>query len=179
MLARMNATLVILSWSDIANIVTAIAVLLGIPFALVQLHLANRSRRETAAVDIVRLVQTQEMRRAAERILRLPEDADPDLIRNDLAMLEAALAVDSACEMWGCMVYERVVDYHMLDRMVGGWIRGSWRRLHRWVEAERVEKKSPNIGEWWQWVYELIERDPERGKASGAYIAYRGRLGKR
>jgi hypothetical protein len=58
-------------------------------------------------------------------VLRLPADADPELIRGNPGSLEAALAVDSACEMWGCMVFEGVVDLHMLDRMVGGWIRGT------------------------------------------------------
>ncbi len=146
-LARMDATLAILSWSDIANIVTAIAVVLGIPFALVQLHYANRSRRDVAAVDIVRTVQTQEVRRAVERVLSLPVHVAPDVIGNDASMRDAALAVDSACEMWGCMVYEGVVDHRMLDSMVGGWIRGTWRRLERWIEAERLEKQNPNIAE--------------------------------
>jgi hypothetical protein len=52
---------------------------------------------------MVRTVQTQEVRRAVGRILKLPDDSDPALIRNDPALLEAALAVDSASEMWGCM----------------------------------------------------------------------------
>ncbi len=174
----MDATLATLNWSDVANIVTAIAVVLGIPFALVQLHHANRSRRDVAAVDIVRTVQTQEVRRAVERVLRLPINAAPELIRTDAPMLESALAVDSACEMWGCMVYEGVVDHRMVDRMVGGWIRGTWRRLNCWIEAERLEKQNPNIAEWWQWLYELLERDGDPGKARGAHIAYRGRFGK-
>ncbi len=121
----MNLLLASWDFATLANILTAIAVTLGVPFALLQLHYANRGRREAAAVDIVRTVQTQEVRRAVERIMRLPIEAEPGLIQNDTAMLEAALAVDSACEMWGCMAYERVVDHHMLDRMVGGWIRGS------------------------------------------------------
>ncbi len=30
-----------------------------------------------------------------------------------------------------------------------------------------------NIGEWWQWLYELLEADP--GKQLGAHLAYKGR----
>ena len=90
-------------------------------------------------------------------------------------LLDAALAVDSACEMWGSLVFEGVVDHHMLDRMVGGWVRGTWTRLRRWVEAERAESRNPNVGEWWQWLYERLEADPDPGKARAAYVAYRGR----
>lgn len=160
--------------SSALNLVTTLAVVLGVIFALVQLRQATRIRRDQAAVDIVRTVQTQEVRLAVAIILKLPDNVDPETIRNDPVLLKAALAVDSACEMWGCMVYESVVDHRMLDRMVGGWVRGTWRRLGRWVEAERAETHNPNVGEWWQWLYETIEVDPDPSKALGAHIAYRG-----
>jgi hypothetical protein len=159
---------------SLSDLVTTGAVLIGVIFGLVQLRQAIRTRRDHAAVDIVRTVQTQEVRRAVARILSLPDDADPKLIRDDPLLLEAALAVDSACEMWGCMVFEKVVDHQMLDRMVGGWVRGSWRRLRRWVEAEREVNRNPNVGEWWQWLYERLEAAPDPGKSRGAYMAYRG-----
>ena len=156
----------------ISDLVTTLAVVFGVIFGLVQLRQATRSRRDHAAVDIVRTVQSQEVRQAVGRILALPDDADPDQIRSDPQLLAAALTVDSACEMWGCMVFERVVDHRMLDRMVGGWVRGTWRRLRLWVESERVENRNPNVGEWWQWLYERIEADPDPGKLKGAHIAY-------
>ena len=157
------------------EVFTAIAVVIGIVFGLVELRQATRNRRDHAAVDIVRTVQTQEVRQAVRRIFDLPLDADPQLIRNDPELLAAALAVDSACEMWGCMVFEGVVDHQLLDRMVGGWVRGTWARLHVWVESERVETQSLNVGEWWQWLYELLEADPDPGKKLGAHIGYQGR----
>lgn len=157
-----------------ANLATTLAVVIGVVFGLAELRRAVRDRRDQAAFDIVRTVQTQEVRRAVGRVLKLPDDAEPELIRRDPQLLEAALAVDSACEMWGSMVFEGVVDLHTLDRMVGGWIRGSWRRLGRWVEAERVDNRNQNVGEWWQWIYERLQADPDPGKAEGAHAAYRG-----
>lgn len=158
----------------VLNLVTTAAIVVGVAFGLIELRQALRGRRDYAAADIVRTIQTQEIRRAARRCFQLPEDADPDLVNSDPQMLEAALAMDSACEMWGSLVYEGVVDPHMLDRMVGGWVRGLWRRLRRWVESERAVTGSPNVAEWWQWLYELLEADPDPGKALGAYVSYRG-----
>jgi hypothetical protein len=157
------------------EIATTSALVGGIALGLAEIRRAARARRELAAVDIVRTVQTQEVRRVVERVLRLPDGVDPEAIRADPAVLDAALAVDSACEMWGSMVFEGVLDQHLLDRMVGGWIRGTWRRLQPWVEGERVEKGNPNVGEWWQWLYERLEEDPDLGKVQGAHVAYRGR----
>jgi len=161
--------------SDIANLVTSIAVVLGIAFAILELRQSSSSRKDIAAFDIVRTVQTQEVRLAIQRVFTLPEHADPQLIAGDADMLEAVLAVDGACEMWGAMVFEEVADLHMLDRMVGGWVRHSWLRIHLWVEEERSKTGNANIGEWWQWLYEMLLADPDPGKAEGAHIAYRGK----
>jgi hypothetical protein len=83
------------------NLVATLAVVVGVVFAMIEVRAALRSRRDHAAVDIVRTIQTQEIRRAAALIFTLPDDADPELVRSDPAVLEAALAIDSACEMWG------------------------------------------------------------------------------
>lgn len=161
--------------ATLINLVSGIAIVLGVAFAVVELRHSTRIRRDTSAFDVVRTVQSQEIRHAIRRILTLPENADPETIRSDPELLEAALADYSACEMWGSMVYEGVVDQHMLDRMVGGAVRGSWSRLGSWVEAERELTRTPNVGEWWQWLYERIEADPDPGKALGAHVSYRGK----
>jgi hypothetical protein len=109
------------------------------------------------------------------RILKLPDDADPDVIRSDPALLEAAMLVYFACEMLGAIVFEGVVDLHTLDRMVGGWVRGSWVRLRRWVASERIANRNVSVGEWWQWLFEQLEADPDPGKALGAHVAYRSK----
>lgn len=157
------------------NLVSAVAVVAGVIFGVIQLRHGIQTRRDAAAVDVVRTVQTQEVRLAVRRILELPVDVEPATIRSDRALLDAALSVDSACEMWGSMVYEGVVDHQMLDRMVGGWVRATWARLRSWIEAERAELDNPNVGEWWQWLVEILEQDPDPGKQLGAHVAYRHR----
>jgi hypothetical protein len=162
--------------ATIVNGVSAVAVVAGVVFAVVQLRQSNRERRDTAAVTVVGTVQTQDVRQAVRLILALPPRVDPETINDDPELLDAALAVDSACEMWGSMVYEGVVDHQLLDRMVGGWVRGTWDRLSLFVETERAKLDNPNVGEWWQWLVEVLEADPDPGKELGAHVAYRNKL---
>jgi hypothetical protein len=147
-------------------------------FGLAELRRAVRDRHDHAAIEVVRSVDSPEIRRAVVRILELSVDADPEVIRNDPTLIDAALLVYWAGEMFGSIVYEGVVELHTLDRMMGGWVRASWLRLRRWVEADRIETRNVNIGEWWQWLYERLEADPDPGKALGAYVSYRGRTGR-
>jgi hypothetical protein len=162
----------------VANLATSVAVIVAVAFGLAELRRATRDRRDRAAVEIVRSIQTQETFRAVGRVMNLPDDADPELIRSDAATVDAAMLVYFACEMMGSMVFERVVDLHTLDRMVGGWVRATWVRLRRWIESERGDDRNPNVGEWWQWLYERLEEDPDPGKAMGTHVAYRARRGR-
>lgn len=135
-------------------------------FGLFELRQALRSRHDTAAFEIVGGYQTQEIRRAMARVMNLPLDADPELINGDPELLSAALAVDSMCEAWGSMAFEGIIDLHMLDRMAGGQIRGSWVRLRRWVEQQRAATGNLNTGEWWQWVYDRAMANSRSWKGS-------------
>ncbi len=168
-----NSLFLAVDTATVVNVVSAVAIVFGVLFGVIQLRQSVQDRRDAVAVDVVRTVQTTEVRLAIRRVLELSDDTDPAIVQSDVTLLEAALAVDSACEMWGSMVFEGVVDHQMLDRMVGGWVRGSWSRLRLWVEAERTTLNNPNIGEWWQWLFELLNEDPDPGKALGAHVAYR------
>jgi hypothetical protein len=162
--------------NTVANLVTTIAVVIGVGFGLVEVRRAARDRRDRAAVEVVRSVQTQDIQRAVGLIMNLPDDADPELIRRDPALLDAAMLVYFACEMFGTFVFEGVVELHTLDRMVGGWVRSTWLRLRKWIIAERMANRNVNEGEWWQWLYERLEAQPDPGKALGAHVAYRNWL---
>jgi cbb3-type cytochrome oxidase subunit 3 len=161
--------------STIANLATALAVVVAVIFGIAELRRSRRERRDQAAVEILRSVEAEEIHQAVSRILKLPDDADPELIRGDPQLLHDATLLHFRAEMFGALVFEGVVDLHLLDRMNGGWVRGCWRRLRRWIEAERVAEARVNVGEWWQWLYERLEADPDPGKALGAHVYYRGR----
>ena len=143
-----------------ANVATTLAVVIGVVFGIAELRRAVRDRHDQAAVEVVRSVDSPEIRRAVMKILELPHNADSDLVGRDLQVRDAALLVYWACEMFGSIVYEGVVDLHTLDRMHGGWVRACWLRLRRWIEAERIKTGNANTGEWWQWLYQRLEAPP-------------------
>lgn len=50
------------------------------------------------------------------------------------------------------------------------------RRRDHDARGQRMrENRNPNVGEWWQWLYELLEADPDPSKERGAYVEYRRR----
>jgi hypothetical protein len=161
--------------ATVANVATTAAVVIALAFGIAEMRRSRRDRRDHAAIEIIRSVQQQEIHEAVSKILKLPNDADPELIKGDADLQKAATLVHFASEMFGSLVFEGVVDLHLLDRMNGGWIRDCWHRLRRWAEAERVAEGRVNVAEWWQWLVERLEADPDPGKALGAHVFYRGR----
>ena len=164
-----------MDWATAANLATTLAFLVAVVFGIAELRRVREERHHQAAVEILRSVQQQELHEAMALILQLPDDTDPEMIRSDPALLRATTTVHFVAEMFGALVFEGVVDLHLLDRMNGGWVRGCWYRLRLWVDAERVSEKRPNVAEWWQWLVERLEADPEPSKKLGAHIYYRGR----
>jgi hypothetical protein len=158
----------------ILNVITTAAVVFGVVFAVVEVRTALRSRRDQGAMEVIRAVESAEIRLAVARILELAIDSDPEVVNADKEVLNAAQLVFWAAEMYGAIVFEGVVDLHMLDRIDGGWLRATWLRLRRWVIAER--SSNPNSAEWWEWLYDMLEANPDPGKASGAHVYYRGRI---
>ena len=158
-----------------ANVATTVAVFVAIALGIVELRRGRRERRDQAALEILRAVQAQEIHEAASEILRLPDDVDPQIIQSNPELLRAATLIHFAAEMFGSLVFEGVVDLHLLDRMNGGWVRDCWHRLRRWVEAERIAERRPNTGEWWEWLVGRLEADPDPSKAIGAHNYYRHR----
>lgn len=158
----------------ILNVITTATVVIGVVLGTVELRRGLRSRRDQAAIEVVRAVESPQIRLAVARILDLPIDCDPQVINADQAILDAAQLVFWASEMYGSIVFEGVVELQMLDRIDGGWLRSTWLRLRRWIESERVA--NPSSGEWWQWLYDMLEAHPDPGKSTSAHVFYRGRL---
>ena len=63
----------------------------------------------------------------------------------------------------------------MGDDMMGGIVRVTWRKMKNYVLHDRVRSGSQKGWEWFQWLYEQLERNG-KGKTSlrfGAFDAYR------
>jgi hypothetical protein len=149
-----------------------VAVIIGIVFGLLQFYQAARKRRDMAAIEVAHGFQTPELRDAFRHVLLLQEPVDPSTIRNSADLAGDADVIVFAGEAAGTMVYERAIKLHTLDRIMGGFLRGAWRRLAPYVEEER-RIRGVNYAEWFQWLVERLEEHPVPGKSLGAHVAHR------
>ena len=160
---------------DFALIVAAapaLAVLVALVFGTLTIHQWQRTRYLAAAAELVHTIQTAEFTRGIALIVELPEDVDPAELIGNRELMAALYTVSHTFESLGVLVYHRMLPLHLVDHLIGGYVRASWRRARPLVLARRATLGAM-FGEWFQWLAERLEQYPAPGKAEGAPLAFK------
>jgi hypothetical protein len=163
----------VLSPPNIAAAASALAVLVAVVFGSLTIHQWRRTRHLTAAAELVRTIQTPEFTRAIARLMELPVDASAEQVAEDEETVAAFHVATHVFESLGVLVFHRLLPLHLVDDLLGGYVRASWRRVRPFAEARRAVLGA-NSGEWFEWLADRMEEHPAPGKSRGAYHAHRG-----
>ena len=157
---------------DVLTLAPAVAVVVAVVLGVLTLRQWQRTRYLTAAAELVHTMQSAEFSAGIARIVELPEDAEPTRITGDPELLRSFYAVSHVFESLGVLVYHRMLPLHLVDHLIGGYVRASWRRVRPTVLARR-QSLGAMFGEWFQWLAERMEAYPAKGKQEGAWNAFR------
>jgi hypothetical protein len=163
-----------LDLSTLANVATALTVLTGVAFGLIEMRRARREREERAAFAAVQALMSPEWMSSSMIVASIPEGTTAQQIETDPRTLEAALKIATIMEGVGYSVFARIVPLSVADDLIGGMARVAWRKFRPFVEEERERTGTQKSWEWFQWLAEQLERHSP-GKTSlrrGAYQAY-------
>jgi hypothetical protein len=155
----------------VAAVASSLAVVVALVFGTLTIRQWQRTRYLSAAAEMVRMVLTPEFTRAIARVVELPEKAALEGMATP-ELLHAITVVTHGFEGLGVLVFHRLLPLHLVDHLVGGYVRAAWKRLQPYVESRR-ESLGPMFGEWFQWLAERLEEDPAPGKNVGAYLAHK------
>ena len=158
--------------ATLANLASGLAVIVAVIFGSLQVQHMARTRALFTAAELVRAMLTREFSLSVRKVLTLPDHADPELIRQNEEMADAVLSLSHVFESLGVLVFHRVIPLHLVDDLMGGYIRQCWRKIRPYVEVRRKEL-GISYGEWLQWLAERIEQFPSPGKQEGAHFSHR------
>jgi hypothetical protein len=139
-------------------VATALTVITGVGFGLVEARRARQDREERAAFAAVQALMAPTWVKSAVIVRGIPEGMSAADIEADPRVLEAAHAVSFTLEGIGYAVFARVVPLKVVDDLVGGTARVAWRKLQRYVEFERERAGSQKSWEWFEWLVEQMDR---------------------
>lgn len=161
--------------STLANVATALTVLTGVAFGLIEMRRARREREERAAFAAVQALMSPEWMSSSMIVASIPDGTTAEQIERDPRTLEAALKIATIMEGLGYSVFARIVPLSVADDLIGGMARIAWRRFRPFVEVERARTGTQKSWEWFQWLAEQLERH-QKSRTSlqvGAPVAYR------
>jgi hypothetical protein len=160
--------------STIANVATALTVITGVAFGLIEAQRSRRVRQERAAYAAVQAILSPEWMRSMIIVHSIPDGSTAAAIEADPNVLNAVQSVGVTLEGIGYSVYARLVPLGVVADLVGGTARLAWRKLRPYVEEERRRSGSQKTFEWFQWLATQLERHSP-GKTNlevGAHQAY-------
>ena len=161
--------------STLANVATALTVIVGVAFGLLEARRIRRDRDERAALEAVHALLTPAYVDSFLLVQTIRDGATASEIQSDPKTLQAARSVGIVIEGLGFAVFERIVPLRVIDNFASGSVRVSWRKLRPYIEYERQRTGSQKTFEWFQWLAEQLEKY-EKGKTSlekGAHEVYR------
>ena len=164
-----------MNWSLTFEAVSAVALVAGVLFAAYQLVELRRQHQRDAVLGLVRSFQSGDFTAALGQVNLLPDGADRKTIQKVLGPdgRDQIFLVGLTWESLGVLAFRREIDMQTIDDFFSGAITISWRKLHNFVEQDRLDLERETVWEWFQWLAERMSERERRSAPIPAHIAHR------
>lgn len=144
--------------ANMAEILSALIVVGGIVFAVLQMRQTRQQRRELAAIEVFRSYGSPRFAAAYRNVLHYPDGLTAEQLKQKYPDGEdCAMLICTTMENVGVMMYQRIVPAAVVSNLIGSSSSILWRKLEHWVEDFRTELDNPYTFEWFQWLALTLE----------------------
>jgi hypothetical protein len=155
------------------DIITAVAVILGILFGLLQLRHYHLSRQREADLFLLNSFQTEEFFQGIWLIQQFPKGQTKQQIEERLdEETKSIYLVMSTWERIGLLVFNHEISFDLVNEAYSDQIIISWQKLKKYVIDLRVELERETTFEWFQWLAERTINRETSDRPAPAYLAY-------
>lgn len=153
------------------DIVTIVAVVVGLSFGAVELRQLRNAQEAQAVLQLFQTVQTPEYIRGSSLIRALPDSLSVEALRGLMRGPDGDVLqqVRLTYEGLGVMVYRGDVSIEWVDELFRFMTLTTWQKFEPLTRADRESTGYPGLFEWHQWLAERLE---ERGGLIGSAPAY-------
>ncbi len=143
--------------ANMAEILSAIIVVGGIIFAVIQMRQTRQQRRELAAIELFRSFGSPAFADAYRNVLHYPDALNAKQLKEKYPDGDqCAMLICTTLESVGVMMYQRIVPSAVVNNLIGSSTVILWRKLELWVNDLRIELDNPFAFEWFQWLAMML-----------------------
>ena len=145
------------SISEDAAIISALAAILLAVFAVIQLRHMEKHRNVDISMKLFEWAETDRLRKALRWVEEEFQFEDYEKYKadgkNSIEVREYPYEVTAFFEQVGFLVQRKFVDLDVIDDRIGSYIVTNWKKLEPWIMALRKEKGDETFGEHFQNLY--------------------------
>lgn len=158
----------------IAESVSAVTLVIGVGFAVVQVRQNSRQRRHEAVIELVQSFRTPQFTEALDLISQLPPGiSDAELRQRMGDRMPLVTGLGGTWEALGILVFRGDIDIALFEDFFSGPILYSWAVLSDFVMQYRKDTQRETLFEWFQWLAERVAEREEHTSPVPAHIEHR------
>lgn len=158
----------------IAESVSAITLVVGVVFAMVQLRQNSERQQRDSAIELVHSFKTPEFSRALYYVYQLPTGLNDGQIRqrmgDNIAMISS---LASTWEAFGILIFRGDIGIDLFEDFFSGPVLYSWAALRDFVEETHKHTRRNTNFEWFQWLAERVADRKSSEPPIPAHIQHR------
>jgi len=163
-----------MSVEEIFQIIEAVAVVVGVGFAMIQVRHYRRDKRREAAMELLHTFQTPSFARALNIVYSMPDGLSREQVEEFTGdEFHIVYAMTTTWESIGVLVHHGEVSLQLVDDFFSGPILVSWRKLEKFILGERQAVGRETINEWFQWLKERLEESEGDTPPTPAHIEFK------
>jgi hypothetical protein len=156
----------------IANIALALSLIVALVFGIAQVKAAARDRRERLTLEVLRSFSTNEFAAFMYRINSGTLPATGDELRalpaeEQIPFIQFAQGMESL----GILVSDGLINLDLVEKTLGSFVTTAWGKYQPVFLDMRVKTDDPFLGEYFQWLAELLDKRMRDNPRPPAYRA--------
>jgi hypothetical protein len=156
----------------IANVALALSLVVALIFGIAQVRAAARDRRERLTLETLRAFQSMEFAASLHRISNglVPKtNAEFRALPADeqIVFIQFAQQMESV----GILVADGLINLELVEKTLGSFVGTAWDKYQPVFQDMRENAPDPYIGEYFQWLAELLGKRMRENPRRPAYRA--------
>ena len=150
---------------SISAIVAAVGVLIGVVLTVLEVRNLVETRQTDLVIRLYSTFGSEELQDAWEKT-QTREYKDFNAYRREYGLREVN-EVGWFFEGVGVLLHRRLIDIRLVDDLFSSPVKRAWERLKPIAEGERNQTKRPQIWEWFEYLYNEMQKREQNLQQAG------------